>query len=106
LSVVIFVSLRTTANAEAPWAPILLASRLRARGGEGNGERVTGCQGVLTRHSWGGGAPERGHGASLERLAQLGDALGGVGAVAHEVEAAELVPRQAAKVVSGSVNGR
>ena len=35
----------------------------------------------------GGGALERGHGAPLERLAQLGDALGGVGAMlsAHDV---------------------
>ena len=45
----------------------------------------------------GGDAPERGHGASPERLAQLGDALGGVGAVAMNVDAAELVAGQAAK---------
>ena len=50
------------------------------------------------------GAPERGHGASLEALAQLGDALRGVGtldiATIHikvRVEAAELVATQAAK---------
>ena len=35
--------------------------------------------GADTRHSWGGGALERGHGAPLEALAQLDDALGGVG---------------------------
>ena len=53
----------------------------------------------------GGDAPERGHGASPERLAQLGDALGGVGAVAMNVDAAELVAGQAAKG-RRSVNGR
>ena len=31
---------------------------------------------------WGDDALERGHGAPLERTAQLGDALSGVGAVA------------------------
>ena len=46
---------------------------------------------------WGGGAPERGHGAPLERLAQLVDTLGGVGAVSIFVEAAELVVIQPAK---------
>ena len=47
----------------------------------------------------GGGALERGHGALalLERLAQLGDALGGVIAAAVNIEAAELVVGQAAK---------
>ena len=45
----------------------------------------------------GGGALEPGHSASLETLAQLVDALGDVGAVAHWVEAAELVVAQAAK---------
>ena len=54
----------------------------------------------------GGGALERGHGAPLEPLAQLGDALGGVGAAAALVDAAELVAGQAGKVGSGSVNGR
>ena len=53
----------------------------------------------------GGGALERGHGAPLEPLAELGDAVGGVGAIAKPVEAAELVRRQAAKVGGGSVNG-
>ena len=46
---------------------------------------------------WGGGAPERGHGAPLERLAQLGDALSGVSALTLIIEAAELVVIQAAK---------
>ena len=53
----------------------------------------------------GGGAPKRGHGAALEPLAQLGDALGGVGAVTLMIEAAELVVGQAAKG-RRSVNGR
>ena len=46
----------------------------------------------------GGGALERGHSAPFEPLTQLGDALGRVGAVASEAEAAELVPRQTAHV--------
>ena len=49
----------------------------------------------------GGGAPERGHGAPLEPLAQLGDAQGGVGTVGIAmhivIDAAELVAIQAAK---------
>ena len=53
----------------------------------------------------GGGALERGHSASLEPLAQLGDALRGVGAAAELIEAAELVTGQAAKG-RRSVNGR
>ena len=54
---------------------------------------------------WGGSAPERGHGASLERLAQLGDARRGVGASAVKINAAELVGIQAANG-RRSVNGR
>ena len=42
------------------------------------------------------GALERGHAASLEPLAQLGDALRGVGATAVEVQPAELVAGQTA----------
>ena len=51
------------------------------------------CQWALTERRTLGrvGAPQRGHGAPLEPLAQLGDALGGVGAIAIPVEAAELV---------------
>ena len=45
----------------------------------------------------GGGALDRDHGATLERLAELGDALGGVGAITLIIEAAELVTGQAAK---------
>ena len=44
----------------------------------------------------GGGALERGHGAALEPLAQLGDALCGVGAIAFGIEAAELIVSQTA----------
>ena len=57
------------------------------------------CQWALTRNRTllGGGALERGHGASLEPLAQLGDALRGVGAVAMTVDAAELDVGQTAK---------
>ena len=45
----------------------------------------------------GGGALERGHGAPLEPLAQLGDALRGIGAAADVVDAAELVRLQTVK---------
>ena len=57
-----------------------------------------GCQQGLTRERglWCGGALERGDGATLEPLAQLGDALSGVGAVAIVADAAELVEGQAA----------
>ena len=54
---------------------------------------------------WGGGAPERGHSTPLERLAQLGDALGGVGAAAVIVDAAQLVIAQAATREEGVSTG-
>ena len=75
--------------------------------GEVGAVRDQACQWALTQKQTlrGGSAPERGHGASLEPLAQLGDALGGVGAKAHTIEAAELVVGQAAKGTR-SVNGR
>ena len=65
------------------------------------------CQWALTqkRTLGGGGALERGHGAPLERLAQLGYALGGVGTAAVPTNATELVVTQAAKG-RRSVNGR
>ena len=47
------------------------------------------------------GAPKRGHGAPLEPLAQLGDALSGVGATASRIEAAELVVLETAAVGFG-----
>jgi hypothetical protein len=73
----------------------------------GDGERVASVSMGRVRSGghWGGGALERGHGATLEPLAQLGDALGGVIAVAAASKTAESVVFQAAKVVSGSVNG-
>jgi hypothetical protein len=56
------------------------------------------CQRALTgkQTRLGGGALKRGHGAPFERLAQLGDALGGVGAIASMIDAAELVVGQTA----------
>ena len=61
--------------------------------------REQACQRALTQKQTlgGGSALERGHGAPLERLAQLGDALGGVGALATKAEAAEMVVGQTAK---------
>ena len=56
------------------------------------------CQWALTqKRARGGGTPQRGHGAPLEPLAQLGDALSSVGAIAAAIEAAELVVGQTAK---------
>ena len=52
----------------------------------------------------GGSALERSHRASLEPLAQLGDAFRGVGAVAKHVDAAELVVGQAATREGGTVS--
>ena len=46
---VIFVSLRMAASAVAPWAPIWLPLRLRARGRMGNGERVGVSMGADTQ---------------------------------------------------------
>ena len=73
----------------------------------GAGAGAEGCQWALTqtRTLWGGGAPKRGHGAALEPLAELDDALGGVGAVTLIIAAAEMVTGQAAKE-RRSVNGR
>mmetsp|Transcript_15891 Transcript_15891/g.37638 ORF Transcript_15891/g.37638 Transcript_15891/m.37638 type:complete len:274 (+) Transcript_15891:478-1299(+) len=63
------------------------------------------CQRALTRHSWGGGALERGHGAPLEPFAQLVDARGGVGTLditnSILVEAAELVVGQIERLQRG-----
>ena len=104
---VIFVSLRMTASAEAPSSPILLLRRLQARGVEGVRCESQYVNGALTQRQtlWGGGALERGHSAPLEPLTQLVDALSGVGADSPVVEAAELVVGQAAKGTR-SVNGR
>ena len=75
-----------------------------SEGQDGNGERVGVSTGV-DRSTRGGGALERGHGAPLERLAELSDALGSVGAFAVVVDAAEFVVDQAAKE-RRRVNGR
>ena len=67
------------------------------------------CQGALTlkRTLVSGCALQRGHGALLERLAQLGDALSGVGAAAIPIEATDLVVGQAASMGgSESVSAR
>ena len=66
------------------------------------------CQRALTQKQtlWGGGALERGHSAPLEPLAQLRDALGGVGAATHDVEAAELVVGQTAMGGEGMVRNQ
>ena len=82
----------------------------RKTAGEGrseDGERAVVSRGADRKANTrvGGGALERGHCASFERLAQLGDALSVVGAEAILVEAAELVESQAAKG-RRSVNGR
>jgi hypothetical protein len=52
-----------------------------------------------------GGAPKRGHGAALERLAELGDALGGVGASSILIHAAQHVVGQAVSIQKRRVNG-
>ena len=96
---VIFVFLRTAASAEAPLTPMALCPRLQGMG-------AGACQRALTerRTHGGGGEPERSHGAPLEPLAQLGDALGGVGAVPILVDAAQRVTVQAAKKDEGGVS--
>ena len=155
MRLVICVSLRTAASAEAPLGPILFQERLPGGWAGAVSERAGACQWALThnRTLWGGGALqlldlrlledcgerggalgsdvvvrdavsegqngnggrvgastgvdreastrgggalERGHGAPLEPLAQLCDALCGVGALAIRIDAAELVEGQAA----------
>ena len=67
-------------------------------GQNGNSERVGVSMGADRKaNTQGGGARERGHGTPLERLAQIGDALHGVGAFALPIDAAELVIGQTAK---------
>ena len=73
---VICVSLSMEASAEAPSTPMSLPPILQARDRMGT-VREDACQWALTeRQARGGGALERGHSAPLERLAQLGEALG------------------------------
>ena len=78
------------------WLPPILQAK---KGQDGNGERVGVSMGVDRKASMrGGGALERGHGAPLERLAQLGDALCSVGASTILVDAAERVVAQPASM--------
>ena len=80
-------------------------SETASQGQDGNGEWVGVSMGAdRNANTWGSGALERGHGAPLETLAQLGDTLGSVGALAKGVEAAELIVGQPAGE-GGSVNG-
>ena len=73
-------------------------SETASEGQDGNSERVGVSMGADTKaNTRAGGALERGHRASLERLAQLGDTLGDVGASPDVGEAAELVVGQTAK---------
>ena len=68
------------------------------KGRSEDGGRVSVSTGVDRKASTrGGGALERGRGAPLERLAELGDALGSVGAFAPGFDAADTVVGQAAK---------
>ena len=79
-----------------------LPPKLRARVSGGGG-----CQPGLARE-WAlrcGGALDRGDGAAPEPLAQLGDALGAVGAVTIVADAAELVVTQAASKGAGAEGG-
>ena len=83
------------------WPKLLVrvfSLKLQASGGLGT-VRHQECQWTLTqkRTLLGGCALERGHSASLEPLAQLDDALSGVGAAAIGVDAAELVVGQTTK---------
>ena len=90
------VALEARCNRGSSFGTELVVLKTAGWGLEVSGEP---CQWELTqkRTLLGGGALERGHGAPLEPLAQLGDALSGVGAVPPAVDAAELVVGQTAK---------
>ena len=85
----------------------VVETKTASEGWSEDGVRAAVCQGALTRKQTlqGGGALQRGDRAPLEPLAQLGDALRGVGAAAVPIKAAELVVAQAAKG-RRSVSGR
>ena len=74
---------------------VLLETVNERRGEDGETEGVSRGADTKANAFGAAGALQRGHGAPLEPLAQLGDALRGVRAATHEVEAAELVVRQA-----------
>eukprot|EP00964_Phaeocystis_antarctica_P015567 scaffold8619_cov52-Phaeocystis_antarctica.AAC.2 len=88
---------RTRASVGAVTNPVEAAEVVAAQAAS-EGEGAWGCQRGLTRGRAlrCGGTLERGDCAAPEPLAQLGDALGGVGAVEIAVEAAEMVEAQAA----------
>ena len=76
--------------------------------GAHDSERAGACQRALTETQARGAAAhffERGHGALVERLAELGDALGRVGA-ASILDAAQHVVGQAVSIQKRRVNGR
>ena len=84
----------------------MVALQTASAGKEGGVEK---CQRALTREQtlWGGGALERGHGAPLEPLAQLGDAFCSVSPPTEWVDATETVAVQAAQAKERrNVNGR
>ena len=73
---VICVSLRMTASAEAPSAPMELPAILQARGQDGNGERVGVSMGADTKaNTRGGGALELGDSRLFEDGSERGGAL-------------------------------
>ena len=90
------VALEALSESGGSFGPEAVVAQTASMGAEVGAEA---CQGALTRKQTlqGGGALQRGHGAPLEPLAELGDALGGVGAVAITIDTAELVAGQTAK---------
>ena len=90
--------LSPSARAAPPLGPSWFQARLPAR------EKAVSMGADTKANTQGGGALERGHGASLERLAELGDALGGVGA-ASMLNAAQHVVGQAVSIQKRRVNG-
>ena len=70
---------------------VVLKAASAGRGSYNVGTEAVRMEAYRAGATWCGGALERGDGAALEPLAQLRDALGGVGAAAHVVEAAEHV---------------
>ena len=75
MRLVIFVSFRMAASVVAPWAPIWLPLRLRARGRMGNCERVGVSMGADTKHFGGSGALEVGDPRLVEDCSERSGAL-------------------------------
>jgi hypothetical protein len=84
----------------------LVASETASEGWGGDGERVGVSMGADTnkRTLGGGGALERGHRASLERLAELGEACSGVGALSI-LDATQRVVSQAVSMAKEECQG-